>query len=351
VAGVAAAAVAMGAAAQLTPAPEKQQGVGPKLKVENKTLDLGTAWAGEEKQGDFVLVNEGDSTLEITKVKASCGCTVISSYDRKIAPGKKGKIPIKLRTRGMNGTIRKNVTLTTNQEENATATLVVMAKVKRFIDMNPKTGANFGKIRENQVVKKEVELINNNEEPVELKLVRSPHNKFTGQLRVVEPGRKYVLDVQTQPPLPKGYHRGEFKFTTSSPNVPNYTVRASASVTDRVMVMPRRVLIFRPMKNKTKRTVFLRNEGETPVRVLDVSATNELLGLKTQTLKEGQSHRVTLELPAGYMPPASGDKLVIKTDDEEFSELVVPIVRSRPPATRPAARRPVVRRITSRPAK
>ena len=58
--------------------------------------------------------NVGDQTLMVTKVKGSCGCTVIKTYDRKIAPGKEGKLPFKLNTRGMQGAVRKSVTIWTN---------------------------------------------------------------------------------------------------------------------------------------------------------------------------------------------------------------------------------------------
>jgi len=346
--GILAVAVVSAGAANLASGPTKSVGAGAKLEVEKETLDLGEVWAGQTKKGAFVLRNVGDQTLEITKVRASCGCTVVKGYDKEIAPGQQGKLPVVLNTRGMQGKVSKAITLSTNQKGKEKVRLFVAATVKRLIVTNPKGGAIFGRIGKDQVLTKEVELTNHGDEPLELELVRSSSPKFTGQLRTVEEGQKYVLTVQTKPPLPKGSYHGQFVFKTNFEKMPKLTIRAHARVDDRVTVLPRRIPVFRPFKKAGKRFAYLRNYGKEPISIVDYSVSG---GLKVEvvTRKKGESYSIIIQVPAGYLPPESGDKLVIKTDDEEFGEFVVPIVRTKLPKKRPTTKRSIRTVPASRP--
>ncbi len=346
--GILAVAVAAAGAANLTSGPTKSAGAGPKLEVEKETLDLGDVWGGQTKKGAFVLRNVGDQTLEIIKVRASCGCTVVKGYDKKIAPGQQGKLPVVLNTRGMQGKVRKTITVSTNQKGKEKVRLFVAATVKRLIVTNPKGGAIFGRIEKDQVLTKEVELTNHGDGPLELELVKSTSPKFTGQLRTVEEGQKYVLTVQTKPPLPKGSYHGQFMFKTNFEKMPKLTIRAHARVAERVTVLPRRIPVFRPFKEAGKRFAYLRNYGKKPINIIDCSVSG---GLKVNvvTRQKGQSYSIIIGVPAGYLPPESGDKLVIKTDDEEFAEFVVPIVRPKPSMKRPTTMRSIKAVPASRP--
>ncbi len=345
--GILAVAVVSAGAANLTSEPTKSAGVGAKLEVEKKTLDLGEMWAGQTKKGTFVLRNVGDQTLTI-RAKAQCGCTVVKTYDKEIAPGQQGKLPVVFNTRGMQGKVRKTITLSTNQKGKGQVRLFVAATVKRLIVTNPKGGAIFGRIGKDQVLTKEVELTNYGDGPLELELIKSTSPQFTGQLRTVEEGQKYVLTVQTQPPLPKGSYHGQFVFKTNLEKMPKLTIRAHARVDDRVTVLPRRIRVFRPFKKAGKRFAYLRNYGKEPISIIDYSVSG---GLKVEviTRKKGESYSIIIQVPAGYLPPEGGDKLVIKTDDEEFGEFVVPIVRTKLPKKRPTTKRSIKAVPASRP--
>ena len=197
---------------------------------------------------------------------------------------------------------------------------------------------------------KEVKLINQTDGPLGLRLVRATSKKFSGELRTVKEGQEYVLTVRTQP-LPKGYHQGDFIFTTSLPQMPKYQMKARAHITDRIVVGPRRFLIFRPMRRAGEKFAFLRNQGEKPVHIIECTTSNDALKTRVETTTKGKSYRVVLEFPEGYVPSQAGDKLVIKTDDKEFPEFVVPIIKSKSTTTRPVRKRPVIRKAITGPAR
>jgi len=66
------------------------------------------------------LKNTGNSDLIITKVEASCGCTVAKYSKEPVKPGEEGLIEVIFDTSGRNGMQHKTVTILANTQPNVT---------------------------------------------------------------------------------------------------------------------------------------------------------------------------------------------------------------------------------------
>lgn len=108
----------------------------PKAVVAEPIKDVGIVAKGEKVSHGFQIRNEGNAPLEITDVRAACGCTVVE-FDKTIAPGQVGKVNAVLETETFNGAIAKGVTVFTNDLENPQIELTVRAKVEPFIQAKP----------------------------------------------------------------------------------------------------------------------------------------------------------------------------------------------------------------------
>ncbi len=86
-------------------------------KIEFKTdvIDYGTIERGADGLRVFEFTNTGNAPLIITKVKASCGCTVPTKPEDPIMPGESGKIEVKYDTNRI-FPFRKTITVTSNAE-------------------------------------------------------------------------------------------------------------------------------------------------------------------------------------------------------------------------------------------
>ena len=69
---------------------------------------------GGEVQTVFYFTNVGESDLQITEAKGSCGCTVPKFPTNPIAPGEKDSILVSFDPSGFTGLQQKVVTLYTN---------------------------------------------------------------------------------------------------------------------------------------------------------------------------------------------------------------------------------------------
>ncbi len=95
---------------------------------ENNTLDYGEIEPNADGVRVVTFKNVGDAPLILSKVKASCGCT-IPSYDREpLMPGKTAEITVKYST-SRKGPINKVITVYSNDIEKPTTLIRLKGKV------------------------------------------------------------------------------------------------------------------------------------------------------------------------------------------------------------------------------
>ena len=76
--------------------------------------DYGKVNSGEKVTYKFKFTNTGSEPLELTNVKASCGCTTPSYSTAPVAPGEEGYIDVEFDTTGKRGIQSKTITVTGN---------------------------------------------------------------------------------------------------------------------------------------------------------------------------------------------------------------------------------------------
>jgi Protein of unknown function (DUF1573). len=103
---------------------------GPRLVMKETVHDAGEAAPGSTVSHDFLIENTGSKDLKIVKVIASCGCTV-ASYDKVVAPGKSGKVTIKVKLYEdwANRPITQSAIVETNDPAEPYTTVVIKAQV------------------------------------------------------------------------------------------------------------------------------------------------------------------------------------------------------------------------------
>ena len=91
----------------------------PKFQWKEQVHDFGVVIQGEKVSYTYTYTNCGKSTLVISSVNASCGCTVPKYDTEPILPGKSGKIEVIFDSSGRNGLQNKTLTVLANTQPNA----------------------------------------------------------------------------------------------------------------------------------------------------------------------------------------------------------------------------------------
>lgn len=81
------------------------------LTVTPETHDFGDITEGVMASIDFIIKNTGDATLNIGRVKTSCGCTTSELAKKNLAPGESTKLNVKYNTKQRPGKFVKGITI------------------------------------------------------------------------------------------------------------------------------------------------------------------------------------------------------------------------------------------------
>ncbi len=106
-------------------------GNGPQIAFEETQFDFGKAYVNQEVHHVFVFSNIGNSPLEITKIEAPCGCTSTLLSNKKLNPGEKGKLEVRLATGSIPMILVRRVYVHTNDPEASVVKLIVKANVQQ----------------------------------------------------------------------------------------------------------------------------------------------------------------------------------------------------------------------------
>ena len=90
---------------------------GPEIYFKNIVHDYGIIKKGDDGNCEFTFTNTGNDTLELHKVKSSCGCTIPSWSDEPVPPGGSGIIKVVYDTKKV-GAIYKTISVMSDAKTN-----------------------------------------------------------------------------------------------------------------------------------------------------------------------------------------------------------------------------------------
>ncbi len=102
----------------------------PAIEFDTLVYDYGTIKRNSDGKSYFVFTNKGNAPLVITRVAASCGCTVPSYPRTPVMPGKTDTIEVLYNTR-TRGEFAKTINIYTNAPASPMIVLTVKGVVER----------------------------------------------------------------------------------------------------------------------------------------------------------------------------------------------------------------------------
>lgn len=153
----------------------------PKIVFEQTEHNFGSFKESDGPQTTiFKFKNEGSAPLVVSNARPSCGCTTPKWTREPIAPGASGEIEVSYNPKNRPGAFNKTVTVSSNAE-NPTVILRISGSVeqreKTLAEKYPReigslraqtNYISFAQIKINSVETKDLELINDTDEPVKV---------------------------------------------------------------------------------------------------------------------------------------------------------------------------------------
>lgn len=153
---------------------------GPSLHVARRTVNFGTIWQGAVREVVFPLVSAGTEPLHITRIKASCGCTLVEArvfepdgsvrpliYDEDLAPGTRVEVVAQFDSRGRHGYEKKTVEVYSDDAQGGHSLEVGVETVHWLV--SDVEGIDFGRVFPGEPVTKLAHITSSTLEPFNLK--------------------------------------------------------------------------------------------------------------------------------------------------------------------------------------
>lgn len=326
-----------------TAAVPRGDGSGPKLRCDEPTHTFTErVWAGDIVTHEYVFANDGNEPLEILQVTKTCGCQAVE-FDKVIAPGKEGKVTLKLTTPRAKSHVKKSLTVTTNDPARPTLQITIEGDVVPRIDIEPQAGANFGSIplnAEQEELERVVKITNHTDKPMKLELVPLPDaqkNIFQTEIKEIEAGKEVEIIVKAKPPFDAGNNYTRYQFMTGIEEHPQVIVSARLYVPPLLQVAPSSLPVAVPLNRVYRRSATIRYNGEGTMKITGQSCDMDKVELTVSETQPGKSFKVDVAIPNGFDPGKVETAMItLTTDIKGHDEIKIPIRFTQTPTPAPA---------------
>ena len=108
-----------------------------KISFKEVTHDFGDVIPDGYSNCTFKFSNTGQSTLNITKTKGTCKCTVPKLKKKEYAPGESGEITVRFHAPKYNGKTSQHIFVSSDDPDNPKVELTIKANVKTYVKADP----------------------------------------------------------------------------------------------------------------------------------------------------------------------------------------------------------------------
>ena len=217
----------------------------------------------------------------------------------------------------------KHIAMTTNDRQNVTVTLDGEVNVLSAVRVEP-DAVTFAQLKRDAPEQQSTLTIKRGDAgPIHPRVITTGNPIVKANLREVEAGEKYELEVTLSPPWPNNVIQSNVQIDTGVKEAPQENIRVFANVIPRLQAAPPRFMIQSEPRSDLDLSVRLNWDG-APGKILEATPSDPAT---TARVSDENGHPVVfLHVPAGYNPTnRTGQSVTIKTDDPVVPTMQVPL--------------------------
>ena len=305
----------------------------PRAVFPVKNHDFGTVRQGEKLVHAFTVRNEGSAPLPIDRADLDVsGLTV--RLPRVVPPGGESRITLEWDTGRVKGEIEAQIVVHLDDPAEPRVTLVLKALVKPPIEILPYAAAFFS-VYEGEAAVRTIQVINNEERPLQVTRLEPDGRHFAATLKTLQPGKVYEVLVKVPPDTSPGRYMEAVYLNTDHPVRPRLKIAINVLVKTDPFVDPDVVdfglvsldeLVKAPqlLDLLTQKFTIKKRWGEFRIR----SISSDLPFVEVTRSPAGRSglFQVDVGLVRERLQRGKiGGSIRILTSDKKFPRLVVPV--------------------------
>jgi hypothetical protein len=307
---------------------------GPKIYCARPKFDFHNVDEGPDIIHEFHFRNVGKSTLVISDVHTSCGCTAAVEDKKQVPPGAIGTIKATYHTQGRPGHATKIITINSNDPVNPSFQMQLDMTVVRDIDIQPERAYFYG-LKHGSSQTNSIKILGKPHMLLHILSAQSTSGKVTIVLTpyVDKAAHRYGADLEVTAPttLPIGEFSDSLDVKTDNPKKPDIQIPVQGEVVGRVQYSPKTVY-FGAKQLQPSYVQFTVNPPQG-FAIRSVSSLKHLVkpDVKKMTALDG-TDSYSIEIYCLQNLPANSDgqdELDIATNDAEQPEIKIPVTLAR----------------------
>lgn len=299
--------------------------IGPRITFKETVHDAGESWQGDQVTHVFTFTNTGDSLLEISRVRASCGCTASNLSKNRVEPGESGEIKATFNTRSYRGRKSQPIYVTSNDPEQPTVQLKLETTIRTVAALDP-ASVQFGQVTVGKGAVREAAVVFDGE-PFPVREVSAQPEIFSVRLLgTEEEGKRVRLEVSLSPETPVGRHIGSLAVRIDHPNLQNLNGRLLAVVEGLISYTPRMLFFNRQdQADVAVKTVSLSSQEGEPLEIRKVSSTIPQFTAELKTIQPAREYEVLIRLSPETEPGRYHGEVKIETSHPDQPVISIPV--------------------------
>lgn len=189
----------------------------PVIWCKSPEWDFGTIADSGCVTNSFPLENRGQSSLLISAIKSSCGCTTATLPIKQLAPGEQVAVTAIFDPVGREGHQRKVIRIYSNDLKAPVLNLLVTGRVNPQGITLP-SAITFNARSSDKIIERTLTLTY--DRPVQIQSMELDSPAVTLKSAGSQSARSHVIVVAIDPMQVSGRFRGELKISTDHPSVP-----------------------------------------------------------------------------------------------------------------------------------
>lgn len=253
----------------------------PRLVCDEPVFDYGTVDASTVVEHTFTIRNEGTLTLEISRVHASCGCTVASISSQQIPPGGESKISSRLSLQGRSGPQQKTIVIDSNDPDQPQYVLTLRGVVGAALNVQPPQIIQ-PRVAPGSQPSANVIVSSGDGAEFSITSVESTSERLQANVVTIEEKKTYRVDIGLASPLESGAFNAMVMVRTDHPKRPAVEIPVTFIAARELVVAPREITFDKPGDQPVSRFVLIRNADGAPVELDGVEAPDPSVQVVTQ---------------------------------------------------------------------
>ncbi len=299
----------------------------PEIFFENPDFNFGKVYRGNKIDHVFKFENHGNETLEIKKVKPSCGCTAAILSQNTILPGKTGEIKATFNSRSYNGKVKKTIAVLSNDPDSPSHKLTISGEVIEEISIKPRN-INFGSLHGDNQTDKTVKVSIKSQSGADFKILKvTPSKPFIEASATVDQNGEYTIVATLKDYNEIGRFSGKILLETNSKKQQQASIAFYGVIEGDISINQKRIYFGTvPAGKEITKKLFVKI-NESNIKILRTKISPDYLSVNVDNKYEERNPHCLIEINLLKQAPIGkiNGLLELYTNSKEQSVINVPI--------------------------